>query len=73
MQRSMNGRSAPPASAALIQELHDIVESDRYPFSPRMPTLSATLAKLDPPAPRPERLPPLKPGMGPGVGRGRRR
>jgi hypothetical protein len=28
----MNGRSAPPASAALTQELHDIVENDRYPL-----------------------------------------
>ena len=33
MQRSINGRSALPASAALTRELHDIVESDRYPFS----------------------------------------
>jgi hypothetical protein len=49
MQRRMNGRSAPPASADLTQELHDIVESDRYPFSPRIRTLRAVLAKLDPP------------------------
>jgi len=27
--------------AALIQELHDIVENDRYPFSPRIRTLRA--------------------------------
>jgi hypothetical protein len=33
-------------AAALTQELHDIVESDRYPFSPRIRTLSAILAKL---------------------------
>ena len=44
----MNGRSAPPASAALTQELHDIVENDRDPFSPRIRTLRAILAKLRP-------------------------
>jgi hypothetical protein len=48
MQRCMNGRSAPPASAALTQELHDIVESDRHSFSPRIRTLSAILDKLRP-------------------------
>jgi hypothetical protein len=31
-------------AAALTQELHEIVENDRYPFSPR--TLRAILAKL---------------------------
>jgi hypothetical protein len=46
-------------AAALIQELHDIVENDRYPFSPRIRTLRAILAKLRPePARKP--LPPLK-------------
>jgi len=44
----MNGRSAPPASAALTQELHDIIENDRYPLSPRIRTLRAILAKLRP-------------------------
>jgi hypothetical protein len=33
-------------AAALTQELHDIVETDRYPFSPRIRTLRAILAKL---------------------------
>jgi hypothetical protein len=33
-------------AAALAQELHDIVESARYPFSPRIRTLRAILAKL---------------------------
>jgi hypothetical protein len=28
-------------AAALTQELHDIVENDRYPFSPRVRTLRA--------------------------------
>ena len=55
----MNGRSAPPASAALTQELHNIVENDRYRFSPRIRTLRAILAKLRP-EPAREPSPPLK-------------
>jgi hypothetical protein len=35
-------------TAALTQELHDIVENDPYPFSPRVRTLRAILAKLRP-------------------------
>jgi hypothetical protein len=42
--------------AALIQELHDIVESDHYPFSPRIRTLRAIISKL---RPEPGREPPL--------------
>ena len=46
-------------AAALTRELHDIVENDRYPFSPRIQTLRAILAKLRPePVRKP--LPPLK-------------
>ena len=72
MQRRMNDRSAPPASAALTQELHDIVENDRYPFSPRIRTLRAILAKLRPePVRKP--LPPLKVYPPPRMGRYRRR
>jgi len=58
-------------TAALTQELHDIVESDRYPFSPRIRTLRAILAELDPPAPRPEPPPPLNAGAAPDAGCGR--
>jgi hypothetical protein len=46
-------------SAALIQELQQIVENDRYPLSPRIRTLSAILAKLRP-VPVREPLPPPK-------------
>jgi hypothetical protein len=46
-------------SAALTQELHDIVEDDRYPFSPRIRMLRGILAKLRPEPVR-EPLPPLK-------------
>jgi hypothetical protein len=35
-------------TAALTRELHNIVENDRYPLSPRIRTLRAILAKLRP-------------------------
>jgi hypothetical protein len=43
---------------ALARELYDIVENDRYPFSPRIQTLRAILAKL---RPEPLREPPPPP------------
>ena len=46
-------------AAALTQELHDIVENDRYPFSLRIRTLMGILAKLRP-APVRKPLPPPK-------------
>jgi hypothetical protein len=46
-------------AAALTQELHDIIESDKYPFSPRIRTLREILAKLRPEPVR-ESLPPPK-------------
>jgi hypothetical protein len=46
-------------AAALIRELHDIIESDHYPFSPRIRTLRAILAKLRP-EPAREPLPPSR-------------
>ena len=42
-------------AAALIKELADITGNDRYPFSPRIQTLRAILAKL---RPEPAREPP---------------
>jgi hypothetical protein len=59
-------------AAALIQELHDIIESDHYPFSPRIRTLRAILAKLTPEPVR-EPLPPRKVYAAPSKGRYRRR
>jgi hypothetical protein len=60
-------------AAALSQELHDIVENDRYPFSPRIRTLRGTLAKLRPEPVR-EPLPaPSKVYAPPSKGRYRRR
>ena len=46
-------------ATALAQELHDIIENDRYPFSPRIRTLRGILAKLRP-EPEREPLPPPK-------------
>jgi hypothetical protein len=46
-------------AAALTQERHNIVENDRYPFSQRIRTLRAILAKLRPEPVR-EPLPPPK-------------
>jgi hypothetical protein len=46
-------------AAALTRELHDIFESDRYPFSARIRTLRPILAKLRP-DPAHEPLPPPK-------------
>jgi hypothetical protein len=46
-------------TAALAQELHAIVENDRYPLSPRIRTLRGIFAKLRPEPVR-ESLPRLK-------------
>jgi hypothetical protein len=58
--------------AALLRELHEIIESDRYPFSPRIRTVRAILAKLRPEPVR-EPLPPRKVYAPPSKGRYRRR
>ena len=58
--------------AALIKELDNIVERDRYPLSLRVQTLRAILGKLRPePVRKP--LPPLKVYEPPSKGRYRRR
>jgi hypothetical protein len=58
---------------ALVRLLRRAIDEARYPLSPRLDPLKAILAKLDPPAPQPEPLPPLRPGMGPTHGQGRQR
>ena len=58
---------------ALVALLRDTLDYARFPYAPRLDPLKAILSKLEPPAPKPQPLPPLKPGMGPSVGRGRRR
>jgi hypothetical protein len=57
---------------ALILEIHDIIESARYPFSPRISTLRAILGNLRP-EPAREPLPPPKVYAPPRFIRGRRR
>jgi hypothetical protein len=59
-------------AAALTRYLRQKLDDERFPLAPRLNPLKAVLAKVDPPAPRPEPLPPLKPGKGPTVGRGER-
>jgi hypothetical protein len=46
-------------AAALTRELHDIVESDKFPFSSRIRTLREILQKLRPEPVR-EPLPPRR-------------
>ena len=60
-------------AAALTKHLRQAIDNHRYPLAPRLDPLKAILAKLEPPAPKPNSLPPLKPGMGPTHGQGRRR
>jgi hypothetical protein len=60
-------------TAALIQELHDILESDRYPFSQRIRTLRAILGKLRPEPAREPSPPPPKVYAPPTKGRFRER
>jgi hypothetical protein len=57
--QSMNLDLSDEETAALAQELHEIIENDRYPFSPRIRTLRTVLAKLRPEPVR-EPLPPPK-------------
>jgi hypothetical protein len=57
---------------ALTQELRDIIENARYPFSHRVRTLRGILAKLSPEPVR-EPLPPLKVYAPPSKGRYKRR
>ncbi len=58
---------------ALIALLKRTIDYDPFPLAPRLDPLKAILAKLDPPPPRTELPPPLRPGMGPIHGQGRRR
>jgi hypothetical protein len=59
--------------AVLVRLVRKTLDEDRYPLAPRLDPLKSILAKLEPPPPRPEPLPPLRPRIAPSVGRGRRR
>ena len=58
---------------ALTKHLRQAIDNHRYPLAPRLDPLKTILAKLEPPKPQYEPPPPLKPGMGPSHGQGRRR
>ena len=45
---------------ALVTALKRLIDEDRYPLSPRVQTLTAILARLQPPKPAPAPLPPRK-------------
>jgi hypothetical protein len=60
-------------AAALTQELYDIVENDRYPFSPRIRALRGIVAKLRPEPVREPLPPPPKVYAPPSNGRYRQR
>jgi hypothetical protein len=47
--------------AILVELLRETIERDRFPLSPRVKRLRGILAKLDPPAARPEPIPAPKP------------
>jgi hypothetical protein len=58
---------------ALIRELSQIIEYDRYPLSPRIRTLREILGKLRPEPTRPAASPPQRHYEPPSKGRYRRR
>jgi hypothetical protein len=60
-------------TAALARLLRCTIDEDRYPLSPRLATLRAILARLEPPVPRPELRPPLRAYMAPSAAGRRRR
>jgi hypothetical protein len=53
--------------AIIAELLREIIERDRFPLSPRIKSLRAILAKLAPPEPRAEPLPPPKPAGAPSM------
>ena len=58
---------------ALVEGLKRLIDEDRYPLSPRVQTLTAILARLQPPKPAPAPLPPRKHYEPPSKGRYSRR
>jgi len=62
--RYMADNSVLPLSAdeklALTAALKRLIDEDRYPLSPRLQTLTAILARLQPPKPAPAPLPPRR-------------
>jgi len=59
--------------AILAELLRDTIAADRFPLSPRIKSLRAILDKLEPPAARPEAIPPVKPPGEPSIAMRKRR
>lgn len=59
--RTMSADLTHDDKAVLVALLRETIAADRFPMSPRIRSLKAILAKLDPPAPRSEPMPPPKP------------
>jgi hypothetical protein len=57
----MQPNLTPDDYATLAALLRDTIAADRFPLSPRVRSLKAILDKLEPPAPKREPLPPMKP------------
>jgi len=51
-------------AGALFAHSEHAIDYDPFPYAPRLDPLKAILAKLEPPVPQPEPLPPLKPAWG---------
>jgi len=58
---------------ALVELLRETIEVSRFPLSPRIKTLKAILAKMEPPRPQPEPYPPPKPPGQPSLVLGKKR
>jgi hypothetical protein len=58
---------------ALVELLRRTLDDERFFLAPRLAALKSILAKLGPPVPKPDPLPPFRAGTGPRVGRGRQR
>jgi hypothetical protein len=65
----MNPELNDAPAEALIRELRNIIQNDRYPFSPRIVVLKEILGKLQPEPARPAPLPPRRHYEPPSKGR----
>ena len=54
-------QTSPEDYAGITALLHDTINADRFPMSPRIKRMRVILHKLDPPEPTPLRHPSLKP------------
>ena len=57
----------PDDKAAIASLLRHTIAADRFPLSPRVRRWQAIIDKLEPPAPKREPLPPLKPPGEPSI------